>query len=73
MRAWVRRRVVSEMAIDRVILASEQLRLIADTLDGQVLVQMCDEMHETGGRCALAPDHVGKHVTRDGRHYWLEH
>lgn len=53
-------------------LASTQLRLIADRLDGQVLVEMCDEVHGIGGRCALDPHHVGRHVTRDGRHHWLE-
>ncbi len=60
--------------VDRVVLASEHLRLIADSLDQQVLVEMCDEVHDVvSARCALAPDHVGKHVTRDGRHWWLEH
>ena len=58
--------------IDRVVLASEHLRLIADSLDQQVLVEMCDEVHGIGGRCALDPHHVGRHVTRDGRHHWLE-
>src|SRR3546814_4272485 len=53
-------------------LASTQLRLIADRLDGQVLVEMCDEVHGIGGRCALDPHHVGRHVTRDGRHHRSE-
>ena len=61
----------SPRVVDRVVLASEHLRLIADSLDQHVLVELCDEVHGIGGRCALDPPHVGRHVTRAGRHHGL--
>ena len=55
------------------IVISRQLRLLADTIGERLLVELCAEIHnESGGRCALDPSHVGRHVTRDGRHHWLE-
>ena len=60
------------LTVPEVVGVSALLRLISDTLEGRVLVEMCDEPHESGARCALDPHHVADHVSRDGRHRWLE-
>lgn len=65
--------IVSDIDYDiDAIVISRQLRLLADTVGERLLVEMCDEADEAGSRCGLAPGHVGRHVTRDGRNHWLE-
>jgi hypothetical protein len=49
-----------------------QLQRIADALAPKVAA-ICGEAEADGAPpCVLGPDHIGYHVTADGRHWWLE-
>lgn len=51
--------------------AMTELRRIADALESVTGKRTCDGVRDRAV-CALLPDHVGYHVTADGRVHWLD-